>query len=108
LSLINELSVKPLLILIGGDDDWTSPAECEELVTKQRAKGADVTVVVYPGAVHYFDVEGQPRVFLSEVENRNAKTGRCCGATVGFDAAASADAHRRVGEFFARHLGGRA
>ena len=107
-SLINELSVKPLLILIGGDDDWTSPAECEELVTKQRAKGADVTLVVYPGAVHYFDVEGQPRVFLSEVENRNAKTGRCCGATVGFDAAASADAHRRVGEFFARHLGGRA
>src|SRR5206468_4322344 len=78
LSLINELSVKPLLILIGSDDDWTSPAECEELVTKQRAKGADVALVVYPGAVHYFDVEGQPRVFLPEVENRNAKTGRCC------------------------------
>jgi dienelactone hydrolase len=107
-SLINELSVKPLLILIGADDDWTNPAECEELTVQQRAKGADVTLVVYPGAVHYFDVEGQPRVFLREVENRNAKTGRCCGATVGFDAAANADAHRRVGEFLARHLGGRA
>jgi dienelactone hydrolase len=106
-SLINELSVRPLLILIGADDDWTTAAECEELTTKQRAKGADVTLVVYPGAVHYFDVEGQPRVFLAEVENRNAKTGQCCGATVGFDAAANADAHRRVGEFFARHLGGR-
>lgn len=106
-SLINELSVKPVLILIGGDDDWTSPGECEELAATQRAKGADVTVVVYPGAVHYFDVEGQPRVFLAEVENRNAASGRCCGATVGFDAAANADAHRRIGEFFARHLGGR-
>jgi len=105
-SLINELSVKPVLILIGGADDWTNPKECEELVAKQRAKGADVSVVVYPGAVHYFDVEGQPRVFLPEVENRNAKTGQCCGATVGFDAAANADAHRRVGAFFARHLGG--
>ena len=100
--------MRPVLILIGADDDWTNPAECEELARRQRAKGADVTVVVYPGAVHYFDVEGQPRMFLPDVENRNAKTGRCCGATVGFDAAANADAHRRIGEFFERHLGGRA
>jgi dienelactone hydrolase len=106
-SLVEELAVRPLLILIGRDDDWTRAAECEALATRQRARGADVTVVVYPGAVHYFDVEGQPRAFLAEVENRNATSGRCCGATVGFDAAASADAHRRVGEFFARHLGGR-
>jgi dienelactone hydrolase len=105
-SLIHELSVKPVLILIGADDDWTDPAECEALAARQRAKGADVTIVVYPGVVHYFDVEGQPRVFLADVENRNAASGRCCGATVGFDAAANADAHRRVGEFFARHLGG--
>ena len=106
-SLSNELSVRPVLILIGSDDDWTNPAECEALAARQRAKGADVTIVVYPGAVHYFDVEGQPRVFLAEVENHNAAGGRCCGATVGFDASANADAHRRVGEFFARHLGGR-
>ncbi len=106
-SLMDQLSVRPVLILIGGDDDWTSPRECQELATRQRAKGADVTLVVYPGAVHYFDVEGQRRAFLPEVENRNAKTGQCCGATVGFDAAANADTHRRVGEFFARHLGGR-
>ena len=105
-SLINELSVKPVLILIGGDDDWTNPAECQAMAARQRAKGADVAIVVYPGAVHYFDVEGQRREFLADVENRNAKSGRCCGATVGFDAAANADAHRRVGDFFARHLGG--
>lgn len=106
-SLLDQLSVKPLLILIGADDDWTPAEECRALVDKQRAKGANVTIVVYPGAVHYFDVEGQPRVFLPEVENKNAKTGACCGATVGFDAAANADAHRQVGAFFARHLGGK-
>ena len=106
-SLIHERSARPLLILIGGDDDWTNPADCQALAAEQRAKGADVTIVVYPGAVHYFDVVGQPRVFLAEVENKNAKNGGCCGATVGFDARANADAHRRIGEFFARHLGGR-
>jgi dienelactone hydrolase len=105
-SLTNELSVRPVLILIGAADDWTKASECEELAATQRAKGADVTAVVYPGAFHYFDVEGQPRVHLTDVENANLP-GKCCGATVAFDAAANADAHRRVGEFFARHLGGR-
>jgi dienelactone hydrolase len=106
-SLIDQLSVRPLLILVGADDDWTPASECRALTERQRAKGAEVTLVVYPGAVHYFDVEGQPRVFLPEVENRNAATGQCCGATVGFDAPANADAHRQVGAFFARHLGGK-
>ena len=103
-SLVNELSVRPLLLLIGGEDDWTLPSECVELAEKQRASGADVTLVVYPGAVHYFDVEGQPRTWLSNVENRN-RPNKCCGATVGYDPAAAADAHRRVAEFFGRHLG---
>ena len=103
-SLVNELSVRPLLLLVGAEDDWTLASECVELAEKQRAKGADVTLVVYPGAVHYFDVEGQPRTWLADVENRN-RPNKCCGATVGYDATAAADAHRRVAEFFGRHLG---
>jgi dienelactone hydrolase len=43
---------------------------------------------------------------LHEVENRN-KPGGCCGASVGFDADAAADAHARVEAFFGRHLGPR-
>ena len=104
-SLVNERSVRPLLLLIGAADDWTLASECVRLADTQRAKGADVTLVVYPGAVHYFDVEGQPRTWLADVENRN-RPNKCCGATVGYDAAAAADAHRRVAEFFGRHLGG--
>jgi dienelactone hydrolase len=102
-SLVNELSVRPLLILIGAADDWTRPEPCMELVQSQRARGADVAIALYPGAYHYFDVEGQPLTELTDVVNKN-RPGECCGATVGYDAAAAADAHRRVAEFFGRHL----
>jgi dienelactone hydrolase len=105
-SLVNEQVVRPLLLLIGDADDWTLPGECARMVEAMRGRGADATIVLYPGAVHYFDVEGQARVVLPEVENRN-KPGSCCGATVGFDPAANADAHRQVEQFFGRHLGPR-
>jgi dienelactone hydrolase len=105
-SLVRERVVRPLLVLIGEADDWTLPSECVQMVTAMSALGADASIVLYPGVVHYFDVEGQPRRFLPEVENRN-RPGACCGATVGYDAGAAADAHRRVREFFGYHLGGR-
>jgi dienelactone hydrolase len=76
------------------------------MVEAMRARGAEAAIVQYPGAVHYFDVVGQPRVVLPEVENRN-KPNHCCGATVGHDAAADADAHARIEAFFGRHLGPR-
>jgi hypothetical protein len=59
--------------------------------------------VLYPGAVHYFDVEGLPRTWLPDVENRN-RPGGCCGATVGWDPGSAADVRRRVAEFFGYHL----
>src|SRR5437762_4392205 len=105
-SLVNEQVVRPLLLLIGDAHDWTLPSECARMVEAMRGRGADATIVLYPGDVHYFDVEGQARVVLPEVENRN-KPGGCCGATVGFDPVANADAHRRVEQFFGRHLGSR-
>ncbi|HEU4369581.1 MAG TPA: dienelactone hydrolase family protein [Methylomirabilota bacterium] len=105
-SLVDERVVRPLLVLMGDADDWTLPGECARMVEAMRGRGADATLVLYPGAVHYFDVRGQARAVLPEVENRN-KPGGCCGATVGYDAAAHADARRRVEAFFARHLGGR-
>jgi dienelactone hydrolase len=76
------------------------------MVTAMRGRGSDATIVRYPGAVHYFDVAGQQRAVLPEVENRN-RPGGCCGATVAYDAAADADAHRRVAAFLGRHLGPR-
>jgi dienelactone hydrolase len=105
-SLVHERVVRPLLLLIGDADDWTLASECDAMVQAMRARGAEATIVRYPGAVHYFDVAGQPRVVLPEVENRN-RPGGCCGATVGYDPAADGDAHRRVEAFFAQYLGSR-
>jgi len=103
-SLVNELVTRPLLILMGEADDWTLPGPCVEMVANMRRQGADASVVLYPGAVHYFDVVSQPRTYLPDVGNRN-KPGECCGATVGYDAEAFVDARRRVEEFFGYHLG---
>ena len=105
-SLVNETVVKPLLLLIGDVDDWTPASECAQMIEAMRGRGADATIVAYPGAYHYFDVEGQAKTYLDDVENRN-KPGGCCGATVSYDASADADAHRRVEAFFGRFLGAR-
>jgi dienelactone hydrolase len=102
-SLVDERVVRPLLLLIGDADDWTLASECDRMVTAMRGRGADAAIVRYPGVVHYFDVVGQPRVVLPEVENRN-RPGGCCGASVGYDADADADARRRVERFFGVHL----
>jgi dienelactone hydrolase len=102
-SLVDELVVRPLLILIGGADDWVEVDDCVAMTEAMRRRGADASIVVYPGAVHYFDDEDQPLAWLPDVENRN-RPGGCCGATVGYDAAAAADARRRVRDFFGYHL----
>ena len=67
-----------------------------------RSRGADASIVVYPGAYHYFDVEDQPLAVLADVEN-DAKPGGH-GATVAYQAAAATDAHRQIEAFLARHL----
>jgi dienelactone hydrolase len=101
-SLVGEQVVRPLLVLIGEADDWTPAAKCREMVEAMRGRGADATIVTYPGAYHYFDVEGQRREVLAQVENDNRPGG--FGATVSYQAEAAADARRRIEEFLARHL----
>jgi dienelactone hydrolase len=101
-SLINEQVIRPLLVLIGSADDWTLAVTCEQMATAMRSRGADVSIVVYPGAYHYFDVEGRRLEVLAEVENDNTPSGY--GATVAYQAAAANDAFRQVERFLTRHL----
>jgi dienelactone hydrolase len=101
-SYAKELTVRPLLVLIGDADDWTPAARCEAMVSALTARGADASIVLYPGAYHYFDVEEQPLTVLPDVGNDTKPGGR--GATVGYQAAAATDARRRVEGFLARHL----
>jgi dienelactone hydrolase len=102
-SLARERAVRPLLVVIGEADDWTTAATCAHMVEAMRARGADATIEVLPGAYHYFDFVGQPRAVLAHVGNDN-KPGGCCGATVEYNEAALATARRRVGEFLGYHL----
>jgi dienelactone hydrolase len=101
-SLVREQVVRPLLVLIGEADDWTPAAKCREMVDAMRSRGADATIVTYPGAYHYFDVRGQRHEVLASVENESRPGGS--GATVSYQAEAAADAYGRVEAFLARHL----
>jgi len=99
-----ELVIRPLLLLIGGADDWTPPQYCRELAANMKARGAEVTLVEYPAAYHYFDVVGQPKQVLKDIE-QPFKPGTF-GVTVAYDATAAADAQRQVEVFLARVLKG--
>jgi len=93
----------PLLILIGGRDDWTLASHCRDLVDRRPPSGAPVSLHVYPDALHGFDNPSQGLLHVPDVVNGN-KPGGCCGATVGYDAGARADAVERVERFLAEHL----
>lgn len=96
--------VSPLLILIGGKDDWTPASACRSLVDASRAAGHPVTLKIYPDAHHAFDSERPVRYVASRI-NANAPGRR--GATTGGHAEAWADAIRQVLAFFGEHLGAR-
>ncbi len=46
-------------MLLGGDDDMTPAKPCQEVVTRLAVPAA-VKIVVYPGALHAFDVPELP------------------------------------------------
>jgi dienelactone hydrolase len=72
----------PILMLLGGKDDYTPPAPCVAYAETLRAKGAEVSVVVYPEARHGFDGLSSPRYFPAFT------TGRECRGAVDVDTGA--------------------
>ena len=74
----------PVLIFSGGADDWTPAPACE------RRRGGRTSVIVYPNAVHSFDVPVEPQLLY--------------GHRIGYDAAATADSRIRMAAFLRRHL----
>ena len=97
-----ELVIRPLLLLIGGADDWTPPQYCREMAAKMKARGADVTLVEYKGAYHYFDVVGRRKEVLKDIER--PFTPGTYGVTVSYDPEGAADAQRQVEAFLSRVL----
>ena len=86
----------PLLILIGGADDWTPAAPCESLAAAAKAADEPVSIVVYPGAYHDFDYPNMP-VHTTEGLAYTADGGGI--AHSGTDPAARQEALHRVLEF---------
>jgi dienelactone hydrolase len=90
---------RPLLILMGSEDDWTPLGPCEGLVTAARGRGEPADIVVYPGAVHDFD---HPSLRHRQREGLAFSAGGDGKARVGTDPEARADALARVPRFLAR------
>ena len=78
----------PLLVLGGALDDWTPPADCQSV----ESSGAEYRVVVYPDAVHSFDLEVARQVYQ--------------GHQVGYDQQATIDSRQQILTFFEAHLSG--
>ena len=78
----------PVLILVGDKDDWTPAQDCRDYLA--RVPGADISMTIYPGVRHSFDVNGPTRNIL--------------GHWLEYDSDAAADSFKRTREFLARHL----
>lgn len=89
----------PVLMQLGGADDWTPAAPCEQLAAQWQADGADVKRITHAGAYHGFDSE-RPVRFRSEVPNGL----NSAGVHQGGDPAARAASLQALRSFFGRML----
>jgi dienelactone hydrolase len=89
----------PLLILIGDKDVWTPAVPCRELADGAAARGAPVSLHLYPGAYHDFDWPNLKRKELTAYT-----TSKGVVPITGEDPAAHVDAIGRVQAFLAAHL----
>ncbi|WP_247894749.1 dienelactone hydrolase family protein [Azospirillum argentinense] len=90
----------PLLMLLGGKDEWTPAERCLELANREPVKER-TEVVVYPDAHHGFDSPHSPLR-----KRRNLATAPAGEAMVGTDESARKDAIERVTAFLAERLRG--
>jgi dienelactone hydrolase len=84
----------PLLIFVGGKDDWVSASDCGTR-SDGTLKGAriEMTLKIYPNAYHLFDFEGL------KVDSS--------GHHMEYNAEAAKDAIARTKAFLAKYLGGK-
>jgi dienelactone hydrolase len=91
-------SAPPLLMLVGGRDDWAPPEPCEKLAETAKAEGRPVSIVVYADAYHHFDGADMKKRVYSSV----ARGGK--GATMEYNPKAHADSEKQVRNFLEAHM----
>ena len=69
----------PMLMLLGGRDNYTPPGPCQEYAQWFKSKGSDVEVIVYANAYHGFDSLRPP------VHAKNVVTGVGCNFNADVD-----------------------
>lgn len=100
-----KLTGAPVHILTGEKDDYDEPDTCPKFVASLPENDRkQVSVTVYPGAQHAFDLSHQA---THQYEDRNAYLGR--GGTVRhkFDAATAEQSRAFAESFFLKHLSAR-
>jgi len=88
----------PVLMLLGGKDDWTPAAPCEALAQSASRTRGHITAVVYPDAFHAFDSPG----IIGRRMVPDARGG--LGATIEYNPKAHEDAEKQVRAFLAQNL----
>jgi dienelactone hydrolase len=88
----------PTLVLIGGNDDVSSPPACRQMVDGAHGRSALARIVVYPGAYHDFDRANTPlHVAAGSTDAATPEHGH-----LGTDAEARAESQKEVAEWLAR------
>jgi dienelactone hydrolase len=88
----------PTLVLIGANDDLSSPSACRQMVDNARGRSALARIVVYPGAYQDFD----RRDFPLHTITGTADAGVPEHGHLGTDPEARADSQKRVAEWLGR------
>lgn len=88
-------ATSPVLLLLGGADDWTPPGDCMAWAQGMRQEPRPPRVVVLEGAHHSFDqIEAGTSRFVAGFANANRPGG--FGATVGYSRAATDRARQEI------------
>lgn len=88
----------PTLVLIGGDDDVSSPPACRQMVEGAHGRSALARIVVYPGAPHDFDRANTPLHAVAGTGDAAAPE----RGHLGTDAQARAESQKEVAQWLAR------
>lgn len=87
----------PTLVLIGANDDVSSPPACRQMVDGAHGRSALARIVVYPGAYHDFDRANTPLHAASSADAAAPEHGH-----LGTDSEARAESQKDVAEWLAR------
>ncbi len=91
----------PMLILMGENDDWSPPQDCEALERKLEGSDTSITLKLYPDTYHEFDAPGMPMHVRMDIPGAG-KPGM--GVTVAANPDARAAAYEAMLKFLKEQL----